>query len=143
MEAAATRYFDQLDAMGGMISAIEKGFPQREIREAAWHYQREIERGERIIVGVNAHVLEEEEPLDILSIDPAVEKRQIERVRQLRKSRNHERWQLALVDLRRAAADKENLMPPIINAVKAYATVGEICSALKEVFGEYQEPLEL
>jgi methylmalonyl-CoA mutase, N-terminal domain len=143
MEAAATQYFHQLDTMGGMISAIEKGFPQREIREAAWQYQREIERRERIIVGVNAHVLEEEEPLDILSIDPAVEKRQIERVHQLRKSRNQERWRLALVDLRQAAAEKENLMPPIINAVKAYATVGEICNALKEVFGEYQEPLEL
>jgi methylmalonyl-CoA mutase N-terminal domain/subunit len=143
MEAAAMEYFRKLDAMGGMISAIEKGFPQREIREAAWQYQREIERRERVIVGVNAHVMDEEEPLDILVIDPAVEKRQIERVRQLRQSRDQERWRLALEALRQAAAEKENLMPPIINAVKAYATVGEICNALKEVFGEYQEPLEL
>jgi methylmalonyl-CoA mutase, N-terminal domain len=143
MEAAATEYFCKLDALGGMISAIEKGFPQREIREAAWQYQRQIERRERIIVGVNAHVMEEEEPLDLLVIDPAVEKRQIERVRQLRQSRNQQRWQLALESLRQAAAEKENLMPTIINAVKAYATVGEICNALKEVFGEYQEPLEL
>jgi methylmalonyl-CoA mutase N-terminal domain/subunit len=88
-------------------------------------------------------VMEEEEPLDLLVIDPAVEKRQIERVRQLRQSRNQQRWQLALESLRQAAAEKENLMPTIINAVKAYATVGEICNALKEVFGEYQEPLEL
>jgi methylmalonyl-CoA mutase, N-terminal domain len=143
MEAAATAYFNELDALGGMIGAIEKGFPQREIRESAWQYQREIERRERIIIGVNAHVMAEEEPLDILVIDPAVEKRQIERVRQLRQSRDQQRWQLALEALRRAAAGKENLMPPIINAVKAYATVGEICHALKEVFGEYQEPLEL
>jgi methylmalonyl-CoA mutase, N-terminal domain len=143
MEAAATEYFCKLDALGGMISAIEKGFPQREIREAAWQYQRQIERRERIIVGVNAHVMEEEEPLDLLVIDPAVEKRQIERVRQLRQSRDQQRWQLALESLRQAAAEKENLMPTIINAVKAYATVGEICNALKEVFGEYQEPLEL
>jgi methylmalonyl-CoA mutase, N-terminal domain len=126
-----------------MIPAIEKGFPQREIREAAWHYQREIERKERIIVGVNDYVMDEEEPIDILVINPEVEKRQIERVRELRASRAQERWQGALEALRKAAIAKENLMPPIINAVKAYATVGEICAALKDVFGEYEEPLEL
>jgi methylmalonyl-CoA mutase N-terminal domain/subunit len=143
MEAAASEYFRKLDDMGGMIAAIEKGFPQREIREAAWRYQREIERRERIIVGVNKYVLQEEEPIDILVIDPAVEKRQIERVRELRASRDQRRWQQALDQLRKAAAQTENLMPPIIDAVKAYATVGEICNALKEVFGEYDEPLEL
>jgi methylmalonyl-CoA mutase N-terminal domain/subunit len=143
MEAAASEYFRQLDEMGGMVAAIEKGFPQREIREAAWQYQREIERGERIIVGVNEYVMEEEEPIDILVIDPAVEKRQIERVRELRASRDQQRWQWALDALRKAAAQRENLMPPIIDAVKAYATVGEICKALKDVFGEYEEPLEL
>jgi methylmalonyl-CoA mutase, N-terminal domain len=143
MEAAASEYFRKLDEMGGMVAAIEKGFPQREIREAAWRYQREIERRERIIVGVNEYVMQEEEPIDILVIDPAVEKRQIERVRELRVSRDQRHWQQALDELRKAAADTENLMPPIINAVKAYATVGEICNALKEVFGEYEEPLEL
>jgi methylmalonyl-CoA mutase, N-terminal domain len=143
MEAAASEYFRKLDELGGMIPAIEKGFPQREIREAAWHYQREIERKERIIVGVNDYVMDEEEPLDILTINPEVEKRQIERVRELRASRDHEQWQGALEALRKAATAKENLMPPIISAVKAYATVGEICAALKDVFGEYEEPLEL
>jgi methylmalonyl-CoA mutase, N-terminal domain len=143
MEAAASEYFRKLDELGGMIAAIEKGFPQREIREAAWHYQREIERKERIIVGVNDHVMDEEEPLDTLIINPEVEKRQIERVQELRASRPQERWQGALEALRKAAIAKENLMPPIINAVKAYATVGEICTALKDVFGEYEEPLEL
>jgi methylmalonyl-CoA mutase N-terminal domain/subunit len=143
MEAAASEYFRKLDELGGMIAAIEKGFPQREIREAAWHYQREIERKERIIVGVNDYVMDEEEPIDILIINPEVEKRQIERVRELRASRPQERWQDALEALRKAAIAKENLMPPIINAVKAYATVGEICTALKDVFGEYEEPLEL
>jgi methylmalonyl-CoA mutase, N-terminal domain len=143
MEAAASEYFRKLDEMGGMVAAIEKGFPQREIREAAWRYQREIERRERIIVGVNEYVMQEEEPIDILVLDPAVEKRQIERVRELRASRDQRRWQQALDHLRKAAADAENLMPPILNAVKAYATVGEICNALKEVFGEYEEPVEL
>jgi methylmalonyl-CoA mutase N-terminal domain/subunit len=143
MEAAAREYFRKLDEMGGMVAAIEKGFPQREIREAAWRYQREIEHRERIIVGVNEYAMQEEEPIDILVIDPAVEKRQIERVRELRMSRDQRRWQQALDELRKAAANTQNLMPPIINAVKAYATVGEICSALKQVFGEYEEPLEL
>jgi methylmalonyl-CoA mutase N-terminal domain/subunit len=143
MEAAASEYFRKLDEIGGMVTAIEEGFPQREIREAAWQYQREIERRERIIVGVNEHVLQEEEPIDILVIDPAVEKRQIERVRELRASRDQHRWQQALDRLRQTAADTENLMPSIINAVKTYATVEEICNALKEVFGEYEEPLEL
>ena len=143
MEAAASEYFRKLDELGGMVAAIEKGFPQREIREAAWRYQREIEHRERIIVGVNEYVMQEEEPIDILVIDPAVEKRQIERVRELRASRDQRHWRQALDELRKAAAGTENLMPPIINAVKAYATVGEICTALKEVFGEYEEPLEL
>jgi methylmalonyl-CoA mutase, N-terminal domain len=143
MEAAASGYFRKLDDLGGMIPAIEKGFPQREIREAAWQYQREIERKERIIVGVNDYIMEDEEPIDILVIDPAVEKRQIERVQELRANRDQARWQSALEALRKAATAKDNLMPPIINAVKAYATVGEVCNALKDVFGEYEEPLEL
>jgi methylmalonyl-CoA mutase, N-terminal domain len=143
MEAAASDYFRRLDALGGMIRAIETGFPQREIREAAWQYQREIEHKDRVIVGVNEYVMDEAEPLDILVIDPAVEKRQIERVQELRMSRDQARWQGALEALRKAAVDKTNLMPPLIDAAKAYATVGEICNTLKEVFGEYEEPLEL
>ncbi|MGH8057706.1 MAG: methylmalonyl-CoA mutase family protein, partial [Candidatus Entotheonellia bacterium] len=143
MEASAMEYFRKLDEMGGMLVAIDKGFPQREIREAAWHYQREIERRQRIIVGVNEYVVAEDPPLDILVIDPAVEKRQIERVQELRRTRDHARWSQALEELRKAATGKENLMPPILAAVRAYATVGEICQALKDVFGEYQEPLEL
>jgi methylmalonyl-CoA mutase N-terminal domain/subunit len=143
MEVAAEAYFRQLDERGGMIAAIEAGFPQREIRQAAWQYQRAIERNERVIVGVNAYVMEEQQPLDILTIDPAVEARQIERLQELRRSRDEARWQRALDGLQKAATAKENLMPPLIEAVKAYATVGEICAALKEVFGEYEEPLEL
>jgi len=143
MEAAASQYFRQLDELGGMIRAIETGFPQREIREAAWQYQRQIERRERVIVGVNEYLMEDEEPLDTLIIDPAVEKRQVERLRDLRAHRDQTLWLGALDALRKAAIDQNNLMPPLINAVKAYATVGEICNALKDVFGEYEEPLEL
>jgi methylmalonyl-CoA mutase N-terminal domain/subunit len=143
LEAVATDYFRKLDDLGGMIAAIEQGFPQREIGQAAYQYQREIERHERVIVGVNEYVMEQEEPLDILVIDPAVEKRQIVRVRELRAGRDQQRWQRSLDELRKAAASRDNLLPPILNAVKAYATVGEICDALKDVFGEYDEPLDL
>jgi methylmalonyl-CoA mutase N-terminal domain/subunit len=111
MEAAASEYFRKLDDFGGMIPAIEKGFPQREIREAAWRYQREIERKQRIVVGVNEFVMEQEEPIDLLIIEPAVEKRQIERVQALRASRDQQRWRAALEALRQAAAGKDNLMP--------------------------------
>jgi len=143
LESGALEYFRTLDAMGGMIVAIERGFPQREIREAAWQYQREIERRERVIVGVNAYVLPEEPPIDILVIDPAVEKRQIAQVRELRAHRDGGRWRTALDGLRKAATGRQNLMPPLIEAVKAYATVGEVCDTLKKVFGEYEEPLDL
>ncbi|MBI3326037.1 MAG: methylmalonyl-CoA mutase family protein [Nitrospinae bacterium] len=143
LERGALEYFRKLDAMGGMIVAIERGFPQREIREAAWQYQREIERRERIIVGVNEYVLAEEPPIDILVIDPAVEKHQIAQVRELRANRDGGRWGKALDELRKAATGEQNLMQPIIEAVKAYATIGEICNTLKEVFGEYEEPLDL
>jgi len=140
MEAAASDYFRRLDELGGMIRAIETGFPQREIREAAWQYQREIERKERLIVGVNEFVMDEEEPLDILVIDPAVEKCQIDRVQELRASRDQARWQGALEALRKAAIDKANLMPPLINAAKAYATVGEICNTLRKYLANTKNP---
>jgi methylmalonyl-CoA mutase N-terminal domain/subunit len=143
LEARAGAYFRQLDDMGGMIAAIERGFPQREIREAAYQYQRAIERHERVIVGVNEYVMGEEEPLDTLVIDPAVEQRQIRRVQELRASRDQRRWQDALDRLRKAAAGRGNLIPPLLEAVYSYATVGEMCNALKDVFGEYEEPLEL
>jgi methylmalonyl-CoA mutase N-terminal domain/subunit len=143
LEARAGAYFRQLDDMGGMIAAIERGFPQREIREAAYQYQRAIERHERVIVGVNEYVMGEEEPLDTLVIDPAVEQRQIRRVQELRASRDQRRWQDALDRLRKAAAGRDNLIPPLLEAVYSYATVGEMCNALKDVFGEYEEPLEL
>jgi methylmalonyl-CoA mutase N-terminal domain/subunit len=134
LEARAGAYFRQLDDMGGMIAAIERGFPQREIREAAYQYQRAIERHERVIVGVNEYVMGEEE---------AVEQRQIRRVQELRASRDQRRWQDALDRLRKAAAGRDNLIPPLLEAVYSYATVGEMCNALKDVFGEYEEPLEL
>ncbi|RMF88098.1 MAG: methylmalonyl-CoA mutase [Nitrospinota bacterium] len=140
MEAEVYRYFEQLDARGGMIAAIEQGFPQREIQQAAYRFQREIETKERIIVGVNEYVLPAEEPIELLAIDPAVEKVQRERVEQVRAQRDARRWKMSLQRLQEAARGEENLFPFILDAVKAYATVGEICNALQEIFGTYEEP---
>jgi methylmalonyl-CoA mutase N-terminal domain/subunit len=140
MEEEVYHYFARLDACGGMVAAIEQGFPQREIQEAAYRQQREIETKERIIVGVNDYILPEEPPIPILAIDPIVEKTQIVGIRQVRAQRDTSRWETSLQRLKATAAGTGNLFPSILDAVKAYATVGEICAALQEVFGEYEEP---
>jgi len=140
LEQAAYEYFKKLDALGGMIPAIHQGFPQREIQEAAYTYQKQIETKEKILVGVNEFIAEEEPPLEILKISPEVEKRQLERLEAVKKRRDPARHQAAMDRLRRAAQGKENLVPPVLDAVKAYATVGEICELFKEVFGVYRDP---
>src|SRR6516225_1578751 len=141
MEKGCWAYFDRLDAMGGMVAAIEKGFPQREIQDAAYEYQRAIERKEKIIVGVNEFVMENEPPIDILLIDESVTGRQIERLRQLRATRDNAWVQVTLEALREAAAnDNLNMMPCILDCVRAYATLGEICDVLRDVYGVYEEP---
>ncbi len=124
--------------MGGMASAIEKSYPQREIADAAYRYQVAIDRREKIIVGVNEYVTEEK-PIDILEIDETVAVRQAERLRRVRGGRSNDEVNRCLLKLRRAAEGTENLMPPIYEAVKAYATVGEICDVFREVFGTYEE----
>jgi len=139
IEAEALDYFRRIDAMGGMVSAVEKGYPQREIQESAFRFQQAVERKEKIIVGVNEHVMDEK-PIPILYIDDAVEKEQVERVAALRRRRDGARLTRALGDLRDAARGTDNLMPPILEASRAYATIGEMCDALREVFGEYEEP---
>jgi methylmalonyl-CoA mutase N-terminal domain/subunit len=139
VEEAANDYIRQIDAMGGMIPAIERGFPQSEIAQASYEYQREIERGEQVIVGVNKFTEEAEPPIDVLQIDETAEQKQIERIREVRRRRNESAVAKTLSDLRRAAEGSENTMPFILDAVRAYATVGEICGALKEVFGSYTE----
>jgi methylmalonyl-CoA mutase N-terminal domain/subunit len=127
--------------MGGMVAAIENGFPQREIQDASYEYQRAIERKEKIIVGVNEFVMENEPPIDILLIDENVAGQQIQRLQRLRATRDNARVRATLQNLRdAAAADQLNLMPCILDCVRAYATLGEICDELRAVYGTYEEP---
>ncbi len=138
VEHGAEDYIAKIDAMGGMVAAIERGYPQREIAEAAYAYQLAVDRKEKIIVGVNDYVMEEK-PIETLQIDESVARSQEERLRQLRQERSGEEVSRRLEALKRAAAGTENLMPYLYDAVKAYATVGEICDALRAVFGTYEE----
>ena len=141
MEKGCWAYFDRLDAMGGMVAAIERGFPQREIQDASYEYQRAIERKEKIIVGVNEFVMENEPPIDILLIDESVSGRQIEQLQKLRETRDNARVRTTLKALREAAAnDSLTMMPCILDCVRAYATLGEICDELRAVYGTYEEP---
>ncbi len=138
VERGAWDYIDKIDAMGGMVAAIERAYPQREIAEAAYRYQMAVDRKEKIIVGVNDYVAEEK-PIDILQIDETVAGTQAERLRKLRADRSSDEVKRRLTALRKAAEGTENLMPFIYDAVKAYATLGEICDAMREVFGTYEE----
>jgi methylmalonyl-CoA mutase, N-terminal domain len=138
VEHGARDYIGKIDAMGGMIAAIERGYPQREIADAAYRYQVAVDRKEKIVVGVNDYVTEEK-PLEILQIDEAVAARQAERLRKLRAERSNAAVDRSLDALRKAAGGEENLMPYLYEAAKAYATLGEICDSLRTVFGTYQE----
>lgn len=140
MEDAAYAYFEKLDAMGGMVNAIERGYPQKEIADASYEYARACERKDKIIVGVNEYSQEEDRAPETLYIDENVETEQIASLRELRKTRDNDRVQRALDGVRAAARGKENMMYPILEAVKAYGTLGEICDAMRDVFGEYREP---
>jgi len=139
MERGCWDYFQKLDAMGGMVPAIEAGFPQREIQDAAYRYQRAIESGEKIIVGVNDFEVEEETPIEILSIDASVSQRQLERLRALKDRRDDGQVNQTLEDLGRAAKADANVMEPILECVRAYATLGEMCDTLRSVYGVYEE----
>jgi len=138
IEAEAKAYIDKIEAMGGAVKAIEAGYMQREIQEAAYRYQRQVESGERIIVGVNKFTVEEEPPKNLLKVDPKVQEAQIAKLRKLKAERSQAEVDARLADLRAAAQSTANLMPPILAAVKAYATLQEICDVLRDVFGEYQ-----
>jgi len=140
MEDGALDYFQKIDAMGGMVEAAEKGFPQREIQESAYQYQKEVERGEQIIVGVNKYRLQEEEEIPILVINENVRERQLERLEQTRTRRDAGQVAGALEKLKQVAKQGDNTMPATIEAVRAYATLGEICAALRDVYGMYEEP---
>lgn len=140
MEEGAMKYIDKIDDMGGVVSAIENGFFQREIADSAYRYQQELDNKERILVGVNDYTVEEDwVPLKILRIAPEVEAEQLARLQKVKRERNNARVKEVLDKLHDAADRDENLMPTIIEAVKAYATLGEIVNVLRSVFGEYQE----
>jgi methylmalonyl-CoA mutase N-terminal domain/subunit len=138
IEAEALEYFRKIDAMGGMVAAVERGFPQREIQEAAFRFQKAVERKEKIIVGVNEYVMEED-PFPILYIDQTVGDEQVARVAALKTRRDSEAVTAALRHLAEAARGTENIMYPILECTRAYATLGEMCDALREVWGEYVE----
>jgi len=138
VEAGAWDYIRKIDAMGGMVAAIERSYPQREIAEASYRYQMELDKKEKIMVGVNDFV-SEEKPLDILQIDETVATRQAARLKKLRAERSQAEVDRTLSALRKATQGKENLMPSISAAVKAYATLGEICDAMRSTFGSYEE----
>jgi methylmalonyl-CoA mutase N-terminal domain/subunit len=139
MEEAAYGYFARIDELGGMVEAIRRNFPQREIADAAFTYQREVDERKRIVVGVNDFAQEGEEPTPILRIDPALERKQVDRLAATRAKRDGAEVEASLVELKRAAATEENLMPPIISAARARATEGEMIAAMQEVFGTYTE----
>jgi methylmalonyl-CoA mutase N-terminal domain/subunit len=139
MEEETYKYFDKVERLGGVIPAIEKGFFQREIAESAYRYQKEIDEHKRIIVGVNRFTLDEEPSIPILKMDEKGEERQIYRLKKLRKERDATKVQRHLQRLRNAAEGDENLMPSILDCVHSYATLGETCDVLREVFGEYKE----
>ncbi len=149
METGAFDYFGKLDAMGGMVKAIERGYPQKEIAEASYQYQRAAEAKEKIVVGVNEFAIEEASP-HILYIDESVARQQTAKLKALRARRSNDEVRRALDALKKAAAQEPkagtngnispaNTMPYIVDAVQAYATVGEICAALREVYGTYTE----
>ena len=139
IEKRATEYLEKIEALGGMLKAIERGFVQQEIQNAAYEYQRQVDRGEATVVGVNRFTVDEEKPIPILHIDEALERKQVERVRALRDRRDPQPWQASLKKIEDAARSGANLMPHIVAAVEANATVGEISDTMRKVFGEYKE----
>jgi len=140
MERGCFDYFRRIDALGGMVEAIEAGFPQREIMDAAYAYQRALDANEKIVVGVNDFVDDDEQPIETLYIDDAVEDQQKAAVARLRRERDGKAVTSALAALRQACRDGKNVMPPLVDAVKTYATVGEISDVMREVFATYEEP---
>jgi methylmalonyl-CoA mutase N-terminal domain/subunit len=138
IEEEAMEYIQKIDAMGGAMTAIQRGFYQKQIADSAYKYQKGVESKERIVVGVNEFITEAKVPIKLLKVDPEAEKKQVERLRRVRAERDGKKVREALEKLRRAAEGRENLMPFMLEAVKAYATTGEISDTLREVFGEYK-----
>ncbi|MFQ5662861.1 MAG: methylmalonyl-CoA mutase [Terriglobia bacterium] len=143
IEQRARAYLEQIEGMGGMVVAIERGYVQREVQQAAFEYQQEVERGEQVVVGVNRYALPEGNSVPTLRIDPAIEGAQVARLKRVRQRRDPGRVRAGLERVEEAARGEENLVPPMVEAVEAHATVGEISDALRRVFGEYKESVTL
>ena len=140
VETEALDYIRRIDEMGGIVKAIEKGFPQAEIANSAYHFQRQLEKKEKVMVGVNKHQMQEpKRTMATLYIDRSVEKKQIDKLAALRKKRNPQAYAAAISKVEETAKNGGNLMEPIIEAVKAYATLQEVCDTLRGVFGVYRE----
>jgi methylmalonyl-CoA mutase, N-terminal domain len=139
MEEGTLKYWDTIDRMGGMVEAIERGYPQKEIAEASYRFQQAVERGEKTIVGVNDFVQTDEKPIEILYIDDTTADLQLQRLAELKKTRDNDRVRRTLDALKAGARGSDNTMPLLLDCVRAYATVGEMCDALREVWGEYEE----
>jgi len=139
MERGATEYFETIDRLGGMVAAIEEGYPQKEIAEASYRFQQAVERREKVIVGVNDFVQTDEPPVPILYIDDTTAEKQIARLEELRRTRDNDRVGRSLDALRTAARGDGNTMDPLLDCVRSYATIGEMCDALRDVWGEYEE----
>jgi methylmalonyl-CoA mutase N-terminal domain/subunit len=138
IEKRATAYLDRIDEDGGAVAAIERGYIQKEIQESAYDYQRSVETGEQIVVGLNQFQQEESPPTDLLRVDPGVRKAQVNALEKLKTERDGTAVEDALSRLKSCAQGRDNIMPPIMDAVRSYATLGEICDTLREVFGEYK-----
>jgi methylmalonyl-CoA mutase N-terminal domain/subunit len=141
LEQKAVEYIEKIDAMGGMLKAIENGFPQREIQEAAYDYQRAVEKQDAVVVGVNKFQIQEDETIPILKVDEKIERNQIERVRAVREKRDKAKAENALAKLEEAAKGDENMLSRILECVESYVTVGEISHRLRKVWGEYREAI--
>jgi methylmalonyl-CoA mutase N-terminal domain/subunit len=139
MEEQAWNYIHRIDEMGGMVTAVERGYPQAEIADSAYKYQKQIDSGEKVMVGVNKYATDHP-PITIWRMGPAVEERQLARLCEVKQKRNHQKVEEHLTQIRIASKNSENLMPHIINAVREYATIQEICDVWRNVFGRYSDP---
>jgi methylmalonyl-CoA mutase N-terminal domain/subunit len=140
LEEEAFEIIGKIDDMGGMLAAIEKNYPQQEIADAAYHYQRQIDEKQKTVVGVNKYVTEEDIPVEILEIDEELEKQQIEKTDRIKQERNKKQVNECLERVREACVGDQNVMEPLIEAVKSYATLQELCDVFRQVFGEYRDP---
>lgn len=139
VEEQAWDYIRKIDEMGGMVAAIERGFPQAEVADSAYRYQKQIDSGEKVVVGVNKHVTDHP-PITIWRMKPEIEERQLKRLREVKQTRNDKKIKGLLQEIRKASQNGENLMPHLINAVREYATIQEICDVWREVYGRYSDP---